>query len=313
MGVYITNEEFKRRMYPVVSKDEYTLLSKYKGAKKDIKVRHNKCGHVYNVCAYSFLHGQRCSYCYGHVKRMSEEEFLANLHTKYGDDYTLLSSFKNKSTKIKIRHNKCGYVYWVQPNSLLEGHECFNCMRYVRARRGGVIKTKSNTQYAMELAKETQGQIINVEPYKGANTPIKHQCTICGSFLNARPGDFLHHGLRCKYCKGSISKGELFIQKYLDKEHIKYELQKKFDDLVIVRKLSYDFCLPEYNILIEYQGAQHFYSTNYFDGDNRFKVQKKHDEVKSKYAKEHGYTLLTPSFRLNTQSKINKYLNSKIA
>lgn len=50
-------------------------------------------------------------------------------------------------------------------------------------------------------------------------------------------------------------KGEKFIQNWLDKNNIKYEPQKKFNDLKDKLSLSYDFYLPEQKVLIEYQGA----------------------------------------------------------
>jgi hypothetical protein len=41
--------------------------------------------------------------------------------------------------------------------------------------------------------------------------------------------------------------------------------------------LSYDFFLPDFNLLIEYQGRQHFIPVERFGGEETFKIQLEHD------------------------------------
>lgn len=81
--------------------------------------------------------------------------------------------------------------------------------------------------------------------------------------------------------------------KYLNRYNINYECQKKFDDLVGIGggKLSYDFFLPDYELLIECQGQQHFYSMGYIGGKKRFERQVEHDKRKREYALDHNYEL----------------------
>lgn len=61
--------------------------------------------------------------------------------------------------------------------------------------------------------------------------------------------------------------------------------------------------------MIEYQGLQHFKSIS-FDSKNYTNLEKQqyHDKLKREYAKNSGYTLLEPAYKLNTQEKINDYL-----
>lgn len=63
-----TNEEFKQEVYNLV-KDEYTFLENYVNSKAKIKVKHNKCGNIYEVQPSNFLKGTRCPYCAGLVKK----------------------------------------------------------------------------------------------------------------------------------------------------------------------------------------------------------------------------------------------------
>ena len=54
--------------------------------------------------------------------------------------------------------------------------------------------------------------------------------------------------------------GEISLQKLFDDNLINYVSEKTFKDLKGKKKhkLRYDFYLPDYNILIEYHGSQHF-------------------------------------------------------
>ena len=57
-------------------------------------------------------------------------------------------------------------------------------------------------------------------------------------------------------------------------------------------KLSYDFYLPQYNLLTEIQGIQHEKPIEIFGGEEQFKTQQEHDRRKREYAEKNGYKLL---------------------
>ena len=83
------------------------------------------------------------------------------------------------------------------------------------------------------------------------------------------------------------------MRAYLEAHHIVYEQQKTFDGLFGTGGglLSYDFFLPEYSVLIEYQGEYH-----YGKGRNQtvqaWEKQCEHDSRKRQYAYQHSFTLL---------------------
>ena len=72
---------------------------------------------------------------------------------------------------------------------------------------------------------------------------------------------------------------------------VKYVREKTFPDL---KKglLRYDFYLPEYNLLIEYQGQFHDGTTSMVLKDEYFDKQQKNDKLKRDYAKNNSYNLL---------------------
>ena len=56
--------------------------------------------------------------------------------------------------------------------------------------------------------------------------------------------------------------------------------------------LSYDFYLPDYNLLIECQGIQHEKWVKNWITKEDFEKQLEHDKRKKQYAKEHNINLL---------------------
>lgn len=88
----------------------------------------------------------------------------------------------------------------------------------------------------------------------------------------------------------TYSFGELVIYTYLLEHDIEFAHQKKFDDLRHINKLPFDFYLPKFNLLIEYNGIQHErgWQGNAEDANEI----KKRDEIKIKYAVTNNFNLL---------------------
>lgn len=98
---------------------------------------------------------------------------------------------------------------------------------------------------------------------------------------------------RCPRCQ--YSKGEERIEQYLTSNKINHFPQKKFVELRGQNGgwLSYDFYLPEYNLLIEYQGEQHeMYIDGFHKTEKDFEKQLEHDRRKREYARRNNINLL---------------------
>jgi len=56
---------------------------------------------------------------------------------------------------------------------------------------------------------------------------------------------------------------------------------------------KYDFYMPKYNVLIEYNGLQHYKHVDYWHKNGQtLKKQQYRDSIKKKYALSHGYRFL---------------------
>lgn len=97
-------------------------------------------------------------------------------------------------------------------------------------------------------------------------------------------------GNGCRIC--DESHGEKAITTFLDKMSVIYERQKKYNDCSNKLSLPFDFYLPKYNILIEYDGIQHFKSKEYFGGEKALIYTKQNDSIKTKFASNNNIPLL---------------------
>ena len=90
------------------------------------------------------------------------------------------------------------------------------------------------------------------------------------------------------------SKGEIIIANYLQKNNISFISQKRFDSL---KRMPYDFYIPQNNLLIEYQGQQHFFPVQNFGGEKSFIRQQEIDKIKKDFAILNGYDFLEISYK----------------
>lgn len=129
----------------------------------------------------------------------------------------------------------------------------------------------------------------------------------CGNITQPIPSDNLKSG-NTTSCGCIISKGEYKIQQILKQLNIQFETEKYFNDLIGEnRPLRFDLYLPEHNILIEYQGIQHFIPREQFGGEEQLKRQQNYDELKRKYCLKNNIKLLEiPYYDLNKIS--NDYI-----
>lgn len=124
--------------------------------------------------------------------------------------------------------------------------------------------------------------------------------------------DKIKRGQGCRLC--SASTGETMVSSILKEKNIEYEFQKKFDGLVGEGRgqLSYDFYLPKYNTLIEYQGQQHYMIVNAFHAtDKTLKKQIHHDDLKREYAKENNISLIEVPYWL-TRKKVERLIANSL-
>lgn len=199
----LTDKEFRKRIYDM-NGDEYTVLGRYINNRTHIKVRHNKCGKIWNANPSSLLSGSKCPYCVGH-KRLTTDEFKERVFKKYGDEYTVTGNYVNNTTRITVIHNKCNFEYEINPASFLKGQqECPMCnMRMI--------------YYDDKLFKSVASHILGdeyiiLDKYINSTTPVRIKHTKCNNIFKLLPKNITMKRLNhenytcCPYCGNRIKK-----------------------------------------------------------------------------------------------------------
>lgn len=302
-----THEEFIQDVKDKVGED-YTVLSKYTISRGKVKVKHRTCGNIYEVVANSLLAGRRCPKCNGNkASHKTTSMFKKEIYALVKDEYRVLGDYINRSTNIRIEHKNCGRKYEVEPGNFLHGSRCVEC--YYDS-----VRLKQNE--VVERVKKSLGEDYKViSDYRSSQEKIKVYHQICGEEFKVRYSDIIQKRSGCPHC--NQSRGEQDVASYLKTKNIPYEFGKKFDDLRHIFQLSYDFYLPKHNILIEFQGEQHFRPKNFGNesrevAEENFQKQIIRDKIKRDYAKNNGYNLLEPDYTLTTYYQVVEYLDSKL-
>lgn len=281
--------------------DILDVYAKDLSSKSDARVKAvcDYCGEEYDTCFFILIKGRQivqkdcCSHCVGkkasdvsRKKRANKYIGLAkDVCEKYG--YVLLTTvddyidLKMNINFICPKHGKQTMML----ESLLHEHKCRNCSYEERGNN-----MKYNIKYIKEYVGSINGNILlNPNDYKDVVTHnLKILCS-CGNIFVTSFANYMRYNVnKCRSCVCRESSGEKKIREYLELHNIEFEQEKRFKDCRDKRSLPFDFYLPTYNLIIEFDG-QHHYEENTFANH---KITKEHDKIKNQYCQSHNIDLL---------------------
>ena len=240
----------------------------YKGALKKIIIIYDDI--EYEQVAISHLRGLCVE------KKINKEIFLIKAKRKWGNKYDYSKiNFIDSKTSIDIIYE--GIIYKQTPlRHLINEPEGINRVLDIE----NFIK-KSNI---IHNNKYNYDKVI----YINSNTKIIITCPIHEDF-NQVPNSHLS-GNGCPNCHES--KGEIKINRFLDRNNIVYERQKKFDDCKNIFCLPFDFYIPSIRTCIEFDGQQHYKPLDFFGGEEAYEKLKINDKIKEEYCEDNYINLI---------------------
>ena len=120
------------------------------------------------------------------------KEFVDIIKNKYKDEYTVIGKYKDNRTKIKVKHNSCGFIFEVRPERFMNGiGGCPVCV-------SGVSKTTESLKKEVELIHGDKYTVL--DEYKANNTKIEIKCNICGYTWAVLPYNFILKKSGCRKC-----------------------------------------------------------------------------------------------------------------
>lgn len=246
------------------------------------------------------LKGSGCPSCVNN-KRLRFSSFIHKARLIHNNKYDYSKvRYINNHTKIIITCPIHG-DFEQRPMGHLNGYGCNECGIENRARRKTfttkefiiISSNKHNGfyDYTKTIYVHNRKEVIIICPKHGEfkQTPNIHMCG---------------HG--CPKCKSSI--GQRKIARWLNDNNIEFEEEKRFTSCRCKLPLPFDFYLPKYNILIEYDGIHHFKPIKSFGGKARYKKVLKYDKLKSDWADTNRISL----WRIRYDEDINTILTRNI-
>lgn len=140
------------------------------------------------------------------------------------------------------------YMTW---NNLKKGEGCPLCARQIRGDKKRYPLSKLQEEF------KSRNYILLTKDRKHHYDKLEYLCMnhLKEGIQTISLGNF-HAGQGCSFC--NRSRGETKIAQYLKQNKIYYESEKCFKDNYSLPKGRFDFWLPTYNLLIEYDGIQHY-------------------------------------------------------
>lgn len=211
-------------------------------------------------------------------------------------EWTVMNDAKHKPG-VKVEHVPCGRIFIKRTTQFYKERICPHC-------QGNALPD------TIEMAKrcKEKGYTLLTE-YKSLQDKVLIKHDKCGFVWGIKPYRFYKElDGDCPNCNRQISKGERRIMEFLEKHSILYDREHSFN-WQSHKAYRYDYYVPEYNLIIEYHGIQHYEETNFLH--ETLAENEEHDEIKLNEAIENGYYyLVIPYTQYNNISNIlNNWFN----
>jgi len=170
---------------------------------------------------------------------------------------------------------------------------------------------------------------LNINPYYNFISPTEEitplgvkwiiKCKKCGKEFIEVPNQLISDK-RCRgnnpcSCWKQTSKGVLKLINLLEEMNIQYFTEYSFPTCLSIKNnpLKFDFYLPEQDLLIEYDGEQHFEDKGMFGDkyhEQKFKLQQEYDKIKNDWCLKNNKKLIRISYK--DYNNINQHYIERI-
>ena len=243
------------------------------------------------------------------LKRRSTTVFFVKAARKiHGDKYDYS---KTKYTKAKIpiiiickKHKEFEQL----PTTHLTGAGCNDCGNEIIGK-----KLRNSIKKVIRILEEKRGKgnfdysLIH-KTYKNNRSILSIRCNKHNKTFYQNADDHAQSG-GCENCKYK-SIGEELVMTILSEKNIEYiHNWGKHDCKLNKGRAKFDFYLPHQNLIIEYDGEQHFKPVQYGSMTKKqaikeFKNRKKFDKIKNKWTKKKKINFLRIKYNENPKPKI---------
>lgn len=227
-------------------------------------------------------------------RKVTLDEFIRKSKTHHGDrfDYSLVDlKHSNIKNKVKIICPIHGVTHQQAYHHMMG----FGCKKCDANRVGNMSRIDHNEFIKRCISKHGNKYDYSKTLYKGAYKTVCITCKEHGDFY-MKATFHSARGYGCQKCWRSS--GEHAISFWLDSHGFTYINEKRFNDCRSPKgfMMKFDFYLEQQNLLIEFDGEQHYVATDMFGGKEALAIRKQYDEIKDQYAKRKGIRMIRIPF-----------------
>ena len=265
----------------------------------NIKIHCPKHG-IFSQSPKSHLKGSKCPHCLKDSMTLLPSTALKRLVKSHNSEYTypnFNNEYENTHSIITINCSKHGNFRQNYHNHYYNLNKCPNCSNEGK---------KIDYDYFITKSKSTHGdKYIYPKQEINFNEKVSIICKKHGLFKQL-PNNHYNLKHNCPKCK--ISKSEEEIENIFIKYSIEYIREYKIENCKYEKELPFDFYLPKCNLLIEYNGIQHYKQIEYFNNRDEFRKRIIKDNIKRKFVLENRYKYLIINYKDNIFKKIRKHV-----
>lgn len=299
--------EFEKRLKEKYPDEHYKIIYAGTCTKEDSAIKCLDCGRRITVNTSELFRNRRkhiCSKCYYKRKDTvaNEEIIRKRLEGKANSINFFMQDRRGiRHNMVSFTCNNCGRINTKEmANFLKRKYDCGYCE--------GTKQSKDTDAFLEELHEKYGNRFTLLTEYINTKTSVRIKCNKCGFIRDIKPAALLRSGY-CPKCDKKDSIGERKIIKFLERNNIKYIPQMYFSNWNIGIHY-FDFYIPQYNLVLEYHGIQHYEYNEYFHKDfNEFQYRQKKDVEKKEAALKNGFNYISIKYTLiNNLDSILEYI-----
>lgn len=283
----VTQEMASQRIVNRWPNEPFEIVQ-YTRVSQPFQIKCLSCGKISSYSTFNnFITTKKEHWCIcrqssNQAKHLQNQEKITQL-VKGNPSKELLRFYKDdeqKKYRVQIKCLTCGQIIDKSYQSYLEHPDCPYCENRQLLNTDGVKVLLPPGFSLIEAYKDGHSKVL-----------IKHDC---GFIWRATVRNLTSGRTGCPKCNRKRSKGEQKIGNWLNDQSILFEEEKIFEWQSNPRT-RYDFYLPEFNLVIEYMGRQHYEEIEGYFRDTLAERQTR-DSQKRNEALQNGLNYLEISY-----------------
>lgn len=306
----ITLEIFKEELKELVGEEYKVIAKEFINTNTPIEIKHMKCGHIYSVRRNDFKRGRRCPNC-SHNKKKDINHVIDRLKNETNGEYILISKEYLKNDKpLIMKHMKCKKEFTTTyarffNNKRSRCPHCHNLSRRI---------VMSPEEYRKKVDEIYNGEYIVLEDYKFKTHKLLTRHVVCGHEWKIDPFHLVDERNGCPICNKIAKEESKYIKmiiEILNENKIDFIREfKLFKNPKTGKYLIADFYLEKFNLVIEYDGKQHFKPM--FNDIEKLEKQKERDMIKNNLLEENNFEYIRIPYTVNKKADIKNVILRKI-